>query len=104
MIWLDEEFHLDGQPENHTVRLKGGYLPPDSGSPTIILRLTIMGFDDEATVVTIFSFSPSMMRHEEPSSDDILAKYNHKVAKARNLINSMSFSELQGWANRKNMP
>ena len=106
MIWFDEEFNLDGQPDDglHTVNLKGGYLPPDSGNPTVILRLTIMGLDDIATVVTIFSLSPSMMRHEEPSPDDILEKYNHKVVKIRKLIESMSFSELLGWAKRKSTP
>ena len=106
MIWLDEEFHLDGQ-EDHTVRLCGEYTHPGSGgdptSPMVVLRLIIeTGSPDEAVTVTMFTHDPSMMRNEEPSSDDIFAKYHHKVVKACKKVQGMDFSELLEWTNRTN--
>ncbi len=107
MIWFDEEFHLDGQPEDHTVKLTGGYTEHiaaacvQDAEPIVSFKLSVYKVS-ALTTVTIFSHNPSMMRYEEPSADDILAKYNHKVVKACNLIKSMNYAELLAWAKKKN--
>jgi|6_EtaG_2_1085325.scaffolds.fasta_scaffold237777_1 hypothetical protein len=103
MIWYEKELLVKEQPEKCEIWLRGGYKPPGIGDPLITIYLSIDNLVADSIIgTTLFTHNPSMMRQEDPSRDDVLAKYNHKIVKYCGLITKMTYQELMEWVNDKN--
>jgi hypothetical protein len=105
MIWYTEELKAKRQPEEATLTITGIYNPPESleslgsGQSVIILRLDIETKPGETVITKILmEKNPSVLGYvEEPSPDDIQAKYYRQVLVARDKIMQTPFKDILNW-------
>lgn len=99
MIWFEKELQCKKQPNRSIITLVGIYNSPNETPilPTIVIRLTV----EEATNATIdkilFEKSPTVLQHEEPMGDDILAKYHPKILKLKDKIQDTTYEDILQW-------
>jgi hypothetical protein len=98
MIWYREAVTVPDAPVGSTVNLVGIYNPPeDQGtSPLIELKAEVVsGPDATALILTLFTHNPSGLGHQEtPTAEDIRTRYNPKVIKAKNRLETTNFHQL----------
>lgn len=100
MIWYTEELHCKRQPDDATLTITGIFNSPGSGQPLIVLRLSIEPKPgDTAILKTLMEKNPSILGAiEEPSPDDIQAKYYRQVLAFRDKIMQTTFKDILNWA------
>lgn len=97
MIWFEEEIKTKDQPEQATLTLSGDYTQPGEGISTITIHLIIESESNDTIRKTLFAKNPSMLRYEEPTSDEIMAKFQHKVLKLKEKIQRASYKDILQW-------
>lgn len=98
MIWYTEELTCPEQPEEATLTITGIYNPPGSRQSMIILRLSIEPKPGDTLILkTLMEKNPSYLRIEEPSPDDIQARYYRQVLLSRDKILKTPFSKILEW-------
>jgi hypothetical protein len=96
MIWYEQELRCKDQPDNVTLTLRGIHNEPGSGGDLIVIRLDIIQGDRE-TNKEIFTANPKALLYEEPTGDQVLAKYQHGISKTRRRIVNATYEVIQGW-------
>lgn len=93
MIWYEKDILVQEQPEQATVTLLGLYNPP-----TVRIRIAISERPDDTLIIkNLFSKTLSMMHYEEPTSDDILIKFNHKLVSIKKKLERTPFRQVLAW-------
>jgi hypothetical protein len=87
MIFYNEAVTLKGIPEGTTARLVGKYDPTMHPSVTVFVELS------NGATYRLYSHHPSSMVHEEPNSDEVLAKYLPRVTKAKGRVERSSYEQ-----------
>jgi len=95
MIWFAEELAISDTPEDLIIELIGEYHPNKQPLITISIISESISIIPESTNNIIFSHSPAMMSHEEPEPEDVLRKYNHKIAKIKAKYQSMTYADFK---------
>ena len=102
MKWYHESVECKEQPDNVIMSLVGRY-NDDPTKHMITIELVI---DEHAegdqrvdrpmqrSYVTLFEKSPSSLRAENPSADDIFNKYRSNILKIRSQVANKEYSEL----------
>ena len=78
IVWFNKEATAKNTPSTHSLYIEGRMNEPGSG-PLIEIVLIIEGPDDKREK-QLFTHSPSIRYYETPDTDDILAKYQHKIS------------------------
>lgn len=98
MIWYDRLVAIPETPIGCTVRLYGLYNPPEDQSHDSVIELKVeisTGPENTATIFTIYSHNPRALSHQEtPLAQDIFARYNNKVLKAKGRLQATVFNDL----------
>jgi hypothetical protein len=98
MHWYTEELRSPQQPDGAVLTLIGTYNPPGGNLPMITLRLHIEPKPGDTQIVkSLMEKNPSMLRAEDPSEDDIQAKYYRQVLKAREKIEKTPYTDILNW-------
>jgi hypothetical protein len=97
MIWYSQSVACKDNPPTTSIMLKGEYNHPPSQKPLICIYLIINSHSTCGAIdeFLIYSKNPAMLAHiEEPEPEDVLAKYNHIIAKHTKAIQSKSLEQL----------
>lgn len=104
MIWYEQELQCRDQPDQVTITLTGMYNPPGSMEyfvpplPTILIRLAIeTGPDDTLILKILFKKSPTTLAHEEPTGDDVLAKYLPIILRLVDKVQNATYPAIIAW-------
>ncbi len=98
MIWFEEELQSQGQPDDIKMVLRGIYAPPGGAVPMITIMLSIDNHPGDISITrTLFTQTPSVLRHEEPAAEDVLAKYQHKIMKFSEKIQNTTYAAIIQW-------
>jgi hypothetical protein len=88
MIWYNEEIKVPDQPPDIIIQLVGSYEPVSHPAIQIVLRVT------NIPDAVLFSHHPSGLCHEEPSDDQVKARYLCKLAKIYSRLVKTPYNEL----------
>lgn len=108
MIWFEEELQSKDQPDYLTLTLCGFYNPPGGITPIIVIQLTVITTAENIPYAgntpgdlilgkELFSKNPSALQHEEPTAEDVLAKYHSKILKFKNKIQNTTYAAILQW-------
>lgn len=98
MIWFEEELQSKDQPNDIKMILQGIYAPPGGAMPMITIMLSIDNHPGDINITkTLFTQTPSALRYEEPTAEDVLAKYQHKILKFKEKIQNAVYAAITQW-------
>ena len=92
MIWYTKKLEFIEEGQSYNAEITGHYNnPPNPLSNSIIEIILTLKADNDGAIVAqkvMYSHNPSMMKHEDPSEEDILNRYNSNFQKVIKRVSS----------------
>ena len=102
MIWFNEELTFKDQPDNTTVSLLGCWQEPQfSTHKMCILFLINDGEKINKSVIEVKD--PTSLCHEEPTAEEVLAKYSVKMNKIKQSISPRDYKSFLIWVKSRSL-
>lgn len=96
MIWYDQLVTIKNQPDDVTIRLVGYYREPRYTHNKVGIAVILKEGDQEETAI-LHTHDPSSLVHEDPSPEDVLAKYENRIRKIEMSFATRDLKSTKAW-------
>ena len=96
MIWYDKKVDIKNQPPELSVSLLGYYEEPKYSQQKIGIAIVVKDAQQDEAYI-LHTEDPRGLAYEEPTSDEILAKYQQRLSKIELSIKSRDYKSLKIW-------
>jgi len=96
VIWYEEQLNIKDAPEDTTIYLIGAYEEQKLSKHRIAMLIKFIEKSEERFVV-IQGLDPKGLAQEDPSVDDVLAKYQQRIGKMKASAESRNYKAFSIW-------
>lgn len=96
MIWYDKPVTIKNQPDNVAIRIIGYYQEPQYTNNKVGIAV-ILKEDEQEEVTILHTHDPSGLAYEDPSAEDVLAKYEPRIRKIEMSFATRDLKSTKTW-------
>ena len=99
MIWYEKSCEVLELPHDHTVIIRGiyntsEYIKSNHQASIIEIYIEIQKLGEVMKSTLSYNHNPSMLKIEDPSPEDVYAKYINKIIKITKKLSKIKFTDI----------
>lgn len=103
MIWYNEPLNLEGQPNDISISLVGGYNETKYSIYKLCILFIITDASGKGQSHVIEVQNPTSLCYEDPPKEDIYSKYQNKMAKIMSSATSRDYPGFLIWLKSRSL-